>query len=437
MTRNFLGNSLSPHAVFRFFRVGRTTPLPWLLFVLVLIPGRAEGLDCNSPPRGFGGSWARAYKSWCEQCGGRYNSSNQSCNPGSNWGGGGQGGPSSAPPAYDHEAERQRQEAERQRQLEAERQRQAELEEQRRREEEETKKRQEKFDRDKQEALDSMKGITESEFGLKGVDSGGFGLKDIGDAGTSGLGLKDTPTSPAATQRKKSDCEWGNIGSSVVDLRCLGLDPNKPISVDPHVVRGKERAFPVQPDPKTFENVSYNKGFEALMRFDVASAATAVQYFQLAQKERPNDPLVRNALLLAQDILNARRKKEENDKARAADLTRQTYAALMMDEIGGARSYIVRARELDPNNNSIRFLDSTLAIIGPESVTAGTPEKRAAYKMVGHGLLSMAKEDYAAATSILEVARKLAPDDPFIEKFFTIVSSYEAGRASANTEKSK
>jgi hypothetical protein len=406
-----------------------------VLFILIisasLLPLYGQDCSPSSAPRGFGGAWAKQYRAWCEACGGTYYSSGPTCDPGPNWGGRQQQTPSYTPqPSYDYEAERQRQ-------LEAERRRRQELEEQVKREEEEAKKRQQEFERNKQEALKSMKGIAEGELGLKGTDAGGLGLKDIGDTGTSGLGLKDVGTSVTATQPKKPDCEWGNMGSSVVDLRCLGLDPNKPISVDPTVVRGKERTFPVQPDPTTFENVNYNKGFEALMRFDAASAAAAVQYFEQAQKERPKDPLIRNALLLAQDILKARQKRENNDKAHAAALTRQTYAALMIDEMGSARSYITRARELDPDNIAISFLESTLAIIGPESLTAATPEKRAAHKLVGHSLLSMAKEDYAAATSTLEVASKLAPDDPFIEKFHVIVGNYEAGRVSANTEKNK
>lgn len=391
-----------------------------LLALLISVPSVSFAVDCSRPPTGFGGSWARAYKEWCESCCGKFYQIGPRCDPGPNWGCGQQQGPIHAPPSYDYEQERLRQE-------EAERRRQ--------REEAEAKRKQEEFEKNKQEALKSMKGITENELGLKSMGtSGELGLKGIGDTDTSGLGLKDVSSSES-TQAKKPDCEWGDMGPSVVDLRCLSLDPNKPISVDPHVVRGQQRVFPAQIDPATFKNVNYNKGFEALMRFDIASAAAAVEYFKQAQKERPNDPLVQNALLLAQDILKARQKKEENDKARAADLTRQTYAALMVDEIGSARSYITRARELDPNNNAIRFLDSTLAFIGPASVTAATPEKRAAYKMVGHGLLSIAKEDYAAATSILEAARILAPDDPFIEKFFVIVSNYKAGRASANTGK--
>ena len=44
-------------------------------------------------------------------------------------------------------------------------------------------------------------------------------------------------------------------------------------------------------------------------------------------------------------------------------------------------------------------------------------------------------ENYAVTTSmleVLEVARKMAPDDPFIAKLFAIVGNYEAGHVSAN-----
>jgi len=287
-----------------------------------------------------------------------------------------------------------------------------------------------------------MKGIAEGEFGIKGAGATGeFGLKDIGDTGTDSLGLKDAPASASAkppAKVKKPNCEWGTMDASIVDLHCLGLDPNKPISIDPHVVMGKKRVFAAQVDPATFKNANYNKGFEALMRPDKASAAAAVQYFKKAQKERPGDPLVRNGLLLAQDIFKARQKKEQNNKAHAANLTRQTYAALVSDEMGSARTYITRARELDPDNSAIIFLDSTLATIGPESTTAATPERRAAYKLVGHSLVSIAKESYATATNILEVARKMQPDDPFISRFSTIVRNYQAEHATtSNTGKTK
>ncbi len=166
-------------------------PFVLFLFVFLLImPSVSIALDCNNPPRGFGGSWARAYKNWCESCGGTYSSRGPSCNPGPNWGGGIRDGSSYQQPSYNYEAERQRQEEERLRQEEAERQKQRELEEQRKREEEETRRKKEEFERSKQEALKSMKGVGDGELGLKGSDTGELGLKGVGDKGTNGLGLK-------------------------------------------------------------------------------------------------------------------------------------------------------------------------------------------------------------------------------------------------------
>jgi len=140
-----------------------------LLAISLAASSSTFAVDCNRPPSGSGGNWARAYASWCQQCGGTYNPSNQSCNPGPNWGG---GRPSGRESFYDQEAERQRQEAEYQRQQEAELQRQRDIEEQKRREEEAARKRREDFERSKQNALKSMKGIAEGELGLKGGEAG-------------------------------------------------------------------------------------------------------------------------------------------------------------------------------------------------------------------------------------------------------------------------
>jgi len=189
-----------------------------LAVALIIIPLTSFAGNCSNPPTGFGGSWARAYKNWCENvCGGRYNSGNQSCTPPSH-----RQSPSYTPqPSYDYEAERQRQlEIERQR-LEAERQRQQDLEAQRKKEEEAAKQRQIEFERSKQEALKSMKSITEGELGLKGTDAGNLGLKDIGDTGTGSLELKTL-------------FDKGSQGSSPVDTRVKGpskLDVGKNINI--------------------------------------------------------------------------------------------------------------------------------------------------------------------------------------------------------------
>lgn len=175
--------------------------------------------DCSSPPKGFGGAWARQYRNWCESCGGDYNPSNQSCRPGPNWGGGRQQTPSYTPqPSFDNEAERQSR-------LEAERRGQQELDAQRKREEEAAKKKQEAFERNKQEVLKRMKGITENELGLKDVGtSGELKLKDLGDSGKNSLGLKDGGDSKPAP----------SFDSSVVDLS----DKKNPSIMDPDIVKG-------------------------------------------------------------------------------------------------------------------------------------------------------------------------------------------------------
>jgi hypothetical protein len=151
-----------------------------ITLILLMLPEICLA-DCSSPPSGFGGAWARQYKQWCEGCCGTYSSRGPSCNPGSNWGCGQQGGSTSGGSTYDYEAERQRQ-------LEIERQRQQEIEAERQRQEEENNRKKAEFEKNKSEALQSMKGISDKELGLKGSSSGDLGLKDISD---DKLGIKD------------------------------------------------------------------------------------------------------------------------------------------------------------------------------------------------------------------------------------------------------
>ena len=339
----------------------------------------------------------------------------------------------SSGPAYDYEAERRRHEAvERQRieieqqRMEEDQQRQQEAETLRKRQEEETKHRQAEFEHNKQEALKSMKGIAEGELGLKGGNVGELGLKDMGDTGTKGLGLKEVPASAIAVKSKKAECEWGDMGPQVVDLRCLGLDPNKSIAVDPHVVKGRERVFQAQIDPKTFENANYNKGFEALKRFDANSAAAAVQYFRQAQNERPKDPMVRNGLLLAQDILKARQKKEQDDRAQAAQLTLLSYAALMMGDSEQAKTYTAQARKLIPKDDNAKFMES-LANFNLRQ--AGSyPERKYAYRLVANSLVFIRRHDYDAAVVFLESARHAQPQDQFIDAMLSELRKYASER---------
>ncbi|MCX6900258.1 MAG: hypothetical protein NT105_16365 [Verrucomicrobia bacterium] len=244
--------------------------------------------------------------------------------------------------------------------MEAERQRQ--LEEQQKKEQEEAKRKREEFEKTKQEVLKSMKGIAENGLGLKDVrTTDALGLKGIGDAkvGTAGLkGMDDSGSRPS-------------VGSSTVDLR--HLDPNKPITVDPNVVKGQERVFPVQTDPGTFKNANYNKGFDAILRGDPDSA---VLCFEQASKERPGDPLIRNALLLAKGLVNVHRQREEDNRKKAAaqpasnddsalKLAIDATPAMEQGDYDTALRMLKQAQAISPNNpniaNMLRFVQGVKA----------------------------------------------------------------------------
>lgn len=321
------------------------------------------------------------------------------CTPGPNWGrlGGNQPSDNSAAAAAAAEAaaaERRRAEDEAAA-AKAERERKAA-------EEAEAKRKQEEFDKAKQQALRDM-GITAGAFGLKNTGESNFGLKkDTGE----GHGLKDTPTKPA--------CKWGDLDSSVVDLRCLGLDPDKPIVIDPHVVRGQDRAFPAQIDPTTFQNANYNQGFEALMLPGVESADKAIQFFKQAQLQRPNDPLVRNGLLLAQDILKARQQKEQENKVQAISNVYQSMATLLMGDVNTAYDIAKHATQLDPTNQDIWNWSLTTAALKYYYRGITLPPQKHAEKLVGNALLSEAWGDYAKEVKELEAAKLMSPDDKYI-----------------------
>lgn len=78
-----------------------------------------------------------------------------------------------------------------------------------------------------------------------------------------------------------------------------------------------------------------------------------MQYFKQAQLQRPRDPLVRDGLLLAQDILKARQQKEQEDKARAMRSLYHGLAGLLMGDVTTAGDSIERAEGVDPTNNTI------------------------------------------------------------------------------------
>jgi tetratricopeptide (TPR) repeat protein len=305
-------------------------------------------------------------------------------------------------------------EAERQRQIEADRQRQREAEEQRLRDEEAAKQRQAEFERKKQEALDDMKGIAEGEFGLKD-DGAVVGLKDLGDTG----GLKDAPSSspaPGTPAVRRPDCKWGDQDSSAVDLRCLGLNLDKPIVIDPHIARGHERVFSAQIDPAIFEDVNYKKAMEAEMHFDLDSSAAAVQYFKQALLSHPNDPLVRNALLLAQDILAERTQRQQQADEQSELAVLHSLVDLMNGDLDAANQHVKHAGEIAPANEDIRDLALSLGVMSSnfKNVSVPTRDLKTVEKLVGNAYLAEGWGHYRAEIKFMEKAKQLDKNDAYV-----------------------
>ncbi len=359
-------------------------------FVLSL-SSAAQAQNCNSAPSTrSSAAGAQAYARWCSDCGG-IPTGNFSCNPGSHWGRRDSGG--NQPP--DNSAAEA--EAERQRQAEAERKRQDELhrqeEERLKREAEERRRKQAEFERKKREALDSMKGIAGGELGLKGADAGDLGLRGLGDTDATGLGLRDGSNLPG--------CKWGDQGAAVVDLRCLGLDPDRPIAVDPHVVRGEQRVFSAQVDLTLFDDPDYIKAMEAEVRPGVETMDQAIQYFRRTQLKRPNDPMVEQALLLAETLLKGRIQQRQDNKDQAVQQLCHGLAALMMGDMVTAGDLIKRAGELDPANPNVANWSLTVAAMKAHFQGTGHDVKTVE-KLVGNALTSEAWGNYGAEVREME-----------------------------------
>jgi hypothetical protein len=289
----------------------------------------------------------------------------------------------------------------------------AELERQRReaealRRQEEAKRR---FIEERDAAAATLKGENNTGVndGLKGSPSASDTVVLKGYTGTNGFGLK-TATPEVATP---PECEWGDQDPPVVDLRCLGLDTDKPITVDWHVIRGQQRAFPAQIDPATFQNANYKKGFAALMQppYSIKEAEDAVTAFKSAKLQRPNDPLVRNALYLAEGILEGRQRKEQEGKFQAEQQLYQGIATLLMGDLRTASVIVERAQKLDPASGMIRDWSRMM-----EALNSNYPGKTiGACSFIGYALLFEATGDNKSEIRTLVLAARLYPNDAFIK----------------------
>jgi tetratricopeptide (TPR) repeat protein len=340
--------------------------------------------------------------------------------------------------------------------MEADRQKQ--LEEQQRKEQEEAKRKREEFEKTKQDVLKNMKGIAENGLGLKDVrTTDSLGLKGIGDAkvGTVGLkGIGDSGSRPS-------------VDATTVDLR--HLDPNKSITVDPNVVKGQQRVFPVQTDPETLQNANYNKGFDAILRGDPASA---VRCFEQAGKERPGDPLVHNALLLAEGLVKVYQQK---DRA-AMKLAGGALDAVAHDDYDDAIRILKQAQAISPDNpniadtlrfvqgvkakddSAIRYAANACKFVKPgeydtaigilkhaQTISPNNPniadtlryvqgEKKRdedAIHVASDAIHAIGQDDYDKAIRMLKQAHDMKPDDPQISDTLTFVEGMATQRANA------
>lgn len=390
-----------------------------LLVIFIVIPSISSALDCSesagmAAARRSRQEWSR----WCSDCGGIVRSGPR-CDPGSNWGGRQQTPSYETPPSVDTGQERLRQQ-------EADQNRQRALEEQRRKEDEEVKKKQEQFEHDKQEALKSMKGIA-GELGMKETGAGDMGLKGVGGTAKDGLGLKGV-SGPASTP----------VDSSVVDLR--HLDPNLPITVDPNVVKGTERKISVQTSLETLKNANYNKGFDALRSND---PVTAIEFFKKAQKERPGDLMVKNALLLADDLRKVKQNKIKDKKIAEMKEAYSNCLFMAMFDKPIAKECFQTASEKYPESYQItEALEFMGNYHGPHARprtledVADMAEKGMLEDIVfSNTLISVSQRDYKTAIRALEDAQALNPNNADINNALKYVKSLERYQKSIRSKK--
>lgn len=349
--------------------------------------------DCSHAPQGFSGDWARTYAAWCQSCCGTVTGAGSGigCSPGPNWGNPGNcnGSSSSGPSSGNSGAAAAAQQAEQDAALI----RQKEAQERADKEAAEAEARKKKFQETQQETASQIRGVN----------------FDQSDIRVSGQG--DVP-----------------LDSSVVDLR--HLDPDRPIYVDPNVVKGKPRVFPAQAPLQTLNNANYQKGFDALK---AGTPLVALSYFNQAQKELPDDLLVHHAMGLTKDIIRVRRERaEEAIQRRATEEAANAYYAFLGGDDSTALACINRANGLDPTNQPIADAAHFMMLWAQgQQGKAGAqgPQQKAllekAHKIAGSCYLPVVRGDYAGAQRVLKAALALAPNDPNIRACLHMIEGFD------------
>lgn len=333
------------------------------------------------------------------------------CGSGSSGGGGSAPRQTYTPQDNSWQQQQQQREEEERKRLEAE---QKKLQEE---QAEKEKKRREEFEKGKQDALKLLKGSDTSELGLKGFDAG------------NDLSFKETEDS-------------SNQDSSIVDLR--HLDPNKPITVDPNVVKGKERKIPVQVMEKTLNNENYIKGFDAVK---AGNHSLATKYFRRALAELPDDVMVRNALGLAEDLDKMHKEKETGDTSNMANREAyKGYQAMLDHDYDTAIKYYESAAKIDPNNkrhrDDVTFLQGVKTGVQIGIEKAKTSEEKVlaekAWKLYDNAYIATTRGDYDTAVSLLEGALSMSPLNKGIQDTLDFVKKNrdEASNSQGKNKKS-
>jgi len=214
----------------------------------------------------------------------------------------------------------------------------------------------------------------------------------------------------------RSGTKTGFGDASVVDLTFL--DPNKPISVDPHVVKGQPRVFLVQPGTCTPKGEDYDKGFEELKKHNPAAA---LEFFKRAETENPDNPLVRNAMDLTQHMLKTReaaaRTREEEERwvnGRMAFLN--ATEVLRKGDVANADALLYEASKTNPGDSEIREISRMMGMYlywaKKGQPAAAEPDERkklhaAVAERSGAAMVYILRDQYEAAVAELDAADAL------------------------------
>ena len=262
------------------------------------------------------------------------------------------------------------------------------------------------FERAKERALNSMKRISENELGLRGLDTtGGLGLRSIGD------------TAPTE--------------ASIVDLR--HLDPNKPIIIDPNVVKGRPRRILVQPDTFKPTGADYDKGYDELKRHNPVAA---LDYFKKSLAANPDNLRVINAIDLAQDLVNLRQREAADQRRAARDMAAFATAQLATDPKNAAMPalWLREAYRLSPADQQVRDASAIsygmyLEQLRQNRDRAQQEREEAALALADTSTALVREGKYADAIFVLKNAQAICPGQINIETTLAYLEGYQNARS--------